>query len=77
MIPQVKEKENSFNYCGGFLWDFVKVSFQSGISHQWSMGSTYWAITEHTHSGIVTLYPKDFNQYHSYMHINIVTEYVK
>ena len=52
-----------------FLCNFYQSSFQCGISHKCTMGSTYWAIAADTNSDIVTLYLKHFSQSHSCIHI--------
>ena len=50
-----KKKVNSI-IISGFLWDFLRESFQCGFSHQYP----FWAIVGGTHSDIVTLYLKHF-----------------
>ena len=55
-----------------FFWKFFQLSFWCGISHWCPMGPAYLANAEDTHSDIVTLYPKNFNYYHSCMYIKEV-----
>ena len=66
--PLVKKEANYFNYLSEFLWNFLQVNFQCGISCQHSMGSTYWAIVGDTHSDIVSLYLIYFNSSHRFIH---------
>ena len=65
MKPQVKEGENHINSRSDFLWGFIQLRFQSGISYQCPVGSTYLAIVGNTHSDISTLYLIQFNRFRS------------